>query len=280
MTILSSYPCKVIVNPFEDRLCFAWAELIEKPSDWIAVFFGIIAAINAVTQRKDVCSDSAGTIRARQRYPMIHCQRVPQPRRSTADSTASAEIIDGALPILRVESPIKLALPGSPAVSVHSRLFRIIVRPFASFGAFVIGVLSVPLPICGFYRGRMVFRPFSRSRIVFNFCSFVVFMRSRFSRRRMFPIPFIGRGVMARSTFAAQAINRVASSEKVSRSWQIVAAAIGTALEGVGQVEHSVSLSLYHLMLSADGVICRRSGATLADDYQFYPIRKGRANVE
>jgi hypothetical protein len=32
---------------------------------------------------------------------------------------------------------------------------------------------------------------------------------------------------------------------------------------------HGVSLSLYHMILSADGVICRRSGISLAD-HRYY----------
>lgn len=79
---------------------------------------------------------------------------------------------------------------------------------------------------------------------------------------------------VTRSAPRVETISRVFMARKMPCRWQIPAVAFGANLERKRQVEHSVSLSLSHKWVSADGVSCRRSGISLADEMNYSTIRR------
>lgn len=98
MSSLSLNPLKIRVYTLQNWLHLTFAVLMQKPLNWIAVFLEIVAPVNTVTKWHDIfchiCSAFA------ERYPVILCQRMPQPTRSITYSTAMPKILQTALPIL------------------------------------------------------------------------------------------------------------------------------------------------------------------------------------
>lgn len=157
---------KVSVNMRKDLFSFAATQMVRQPLFRKFIALGIITSIHAMTQWDDVCRDSTGTIGTRQWYPMVLCKKMPQARRSTANSAAAVEVIERVLPIGKCERVEQIKFSGftsllndfSAPVSVidaaifprdFSRMLKMILAIFKRIFAVAFSIVFAP-PLASF----------------------------------------------------------------------------------------------------------------------------------
>jgi hypothetical protein len=243
---IAAHPIKVIFDLSDDLSRFADTKLVNNPFDRIFVRLAIITAILLVTQWQYVRRHSARTIRIANGYPMIGGYRMPQTGRSTADCAATAPVFKAALPVVYSQCIRQLAFTGAPLLLRQPLTVWVFLPPvttifwilFAEFGAIATPFIHVFCAIFGRFSSGARLAP---------------------ARNSMLPIAF--------------------RPMKVARCGWTVSAALGTALKfREWIVDHSVSLSLTRMMLSAGGASDRHFGLqSLADKILFY--HKCRTNA-
>lgn len=226
----------VAPDPVQYLFGFSFTKLVDKPFGRLAATFAVVASALTVTKRHDIRRDGSWAIRAAQWYPVIHSQCVPQPRRSTANGTATVKVIKRVLPIFGGELGWQFKLTALSALIIHSLGFTVsLLRSTTNFS----DLSRVILPI-SFFTLALYFTTFVIALAIVSVDLF-----------------FIGAGSVAVSLCTSTAFNAqkpaVAVKERFCR--QKFIAAFNAALEGVGDIQHSVSPSLYHRMLPAGGVI-------------------------
>lgn len=286
---LLAHGIEVLLNTFEDYLRLALAEFPNKPFDRIVVVFRIVAArftaFSCMAQRNHIRCDRSRVVWSwiAQRYPMVNRDSVPKSSRATADSTAIMPIRKHVALLFARKSVWQTQFASSSPMGGDDNIRPSQFRLLASFIAFLF-----PLPInrvssaslsfvcinflsaCRISLGRTLFSAFaerwisgiksivSRLRMVNTSLSILLIVSI------MLPRPLS----VARTTVGAKERARIllVHGEEYF-SCEVFMLATCTEFEGIRKVEHSVSLSLHHMRVLADGVISRRFGLqTLANN--------------
>lgn len=284
LTTLFLKPFKVSRDAFQYLVGLAFSELGNQPFVWLVVVFGVVAAILPLAKRDHIFGDSTWAIQRRQWNPMIHRQSMPQAGRSTANSAAATEVVEGALPIGGCESIGEVPFSCPSTLSYRINLLRI--SPFPASCPFLCFFRIFLLPFAAFV--RIALDPISRyltSSFWISLCpilsadTFLFFMLISIGSFLCGYFFSVRLSVFAKDSFmafnvlniviAATFFNaRLAGSSKrilgpievFHRGWFFDTA--DAANTGI----HSVSLSLSHMMASADGVSAVVSGSySLAD---------------
>lgn len=243
---------KVSVNPRQDLLCLAFSKVIHEPIEWFSVAF---AAIAGLARREHVGRDRTRTIGTTQRNEVIGVQfhTSEQPGLTSAISTTSVPPIKTVLPLLRSELSGQRLLAG--LVSMPCSFLLCMSNVIQSTNRIVATViLSLLFTVC-FVPARRAIDFLGAIRLVIlsivftSICCWLFVMRPFLFGAGFTPV---AKPVFCRSLPAKSGQGQI----KI---------AFGAVLEGIRDIQHSVSLSLSHKMLSASGVSAAVSGATLAD---------------
>lgn len=266
-----SYLIEVFLNALGDLLGFTWAVSGNKPFHRIAVALLIIASVVVVAQRNNVVWGIATTFSYW--YPVILCKGMPQTSRSTANSTTIAKVFEATLPVLDSKVGSKFPFNRSAAMGVSLALVFVSYLPFSCCRCLFIRMAQSPFSIG-------LFLPFGKSisvlfgpnshllfvfRSVLSFVCGIVYLVVCMTALFVFVglIPVVGT-----SAINTNMPHFVAAFREKLKSIRKEFTASKASIFGNRHVQHSVSLSLYHMMLSADGVIRRRFGCTaLADTF-------------
>ncbi len=135
-----------------------------EPFERLAVVLGIVATAYAMTERDDVGHNRSRTIRSGQRNPVILCQRMPQPRRATANSAAAVEVGQRPLPFIQSRCVRQLPSAGTaldvrdlssrqPAPAMLAAITSII---FTNMIGVVVSPLTTPFWVLGTKTARVL----------------------------------------------------------------------------------------------------------------------------
>lgn len=255
-------PLEVFLYAPFDLPGFAHSILLDKPSMSIMFVLVVIAAAFTVSsimaQRNNISWHSPRALRTGQRYPVIHCEGMPQSRRSTANGATIIEIKQASPPIIITESDRKVPLASIASLSIELGFFVIVLPPVAATSPFLVRILLMPNAVLDSYLiyilpavAPILFPQFFsvlRSIVRLIGPDFVWVLRC--PQLHPFFVALFTRGVAP--------VFGLGMLVEIIKRFQL--AAMRTAFSrGI----HSVSLSLYHTKMATGGVIGRFSGATL-----------------
>lgn len=148
---------KVCVDALQDGGSFTRAETRAQPGGGGSIRFLIIASVLPSTERDNVLGDSTRAISGSDRNPMIHHQGMKETGRTTADSTATLEVVNGALPVIGIKLNQNGFLSGESSLGCKPALERVSLCPSLFCCAHPIGVSLAPF-------GNTLFCTFSAPR--------------------------------------------------------------------------------------------------------------------
>lgn len=111
-------------------------EFSSKPFVGMLIALTFVTSVYSIAQRNYVSWHSTGTIRRRQRYPMIHSDGVPQTTRPATYSTTMVKIIKSALPIPNRKNIGEASLAGAAALRICANFIRIVPSCFIRIAIF------------------------------------------------------------------------------------------------------------------------------------------------
>lgn len=256
---------EVILNTFHYLFGFTDSESPFKPDGrglfLLGVITPVLTALLRMTKWDDVLRNVSRAIGIFQRYPVIHSEYVPKPLRSSTCSALMIEVIQALLPILSSEPIGQPCLSKSSSIRSRvadlSSLWRLsiscICLPFALFHVWVQAFLSHVIALHFFYSWFIavlpgVFRPMPLGSI--------------FSIRECRTLAII---LISTFNTLIPVFLSVPAKFKIENALKEHLATLNAAFDRQWGVNHSVSLSLTRMMMSASGASDRRSGISLAD---------------
>lgn len=277
--VLACYPLKKSCNLSQNCLSFTFPVTLSQP-----LFCGsvLLAFVAGTASGNHVCPDRTGASWFVQWNEMIGGQlhAGEETGKRTAVSAFPLPVVDRSLPLGRRERVWQCAPPSATAQYTNAVAHRVSLAmlPPSLFVLLLLGVFAFLYATVGFF--AIGITPFLRglSSLFRMFgvvgscplCLLLTVINSPFTKALLFLFWISG------SAGFSQCLSAIAASclqasfcillfvEVFKRAREILMALAATFRRN-RFVDHSVSLSLYLRMLSADGEISRRSGISLAD---------------
>ena len=248
------------------------------PFERIAIVLGYIARL---ARWNDVVRSIWTTFRRwNEMFFMQNRRIVPETGRFAAIGAYTMPIIEGTLPIGGSKGIRKSSNPSTPTVSVHAHsIFMFLARTVNCILNFIgiflaincaifsllFSVVFAIFVVVSLYAIRMALPPTLFDGIVYFRMVFTPLFYFVVSFYKVFIVMLLGLLPLAFTTLGIKTFCHLfLVSEKLSGS-EIRALTFRAALKGIGDIQHSASLSPYLIQVSADGEISRRSGISLAD---------------
>jgi hypothetical protein len=247
-------PVEIRCNSMNDLLTFTAPKIFLYP---FCRFSVALTRIARAASRKHIPDNRAWAILRCDRNEVIEsdlCLR-NNSRWFTTVRAAAVPIVHAILPFLFCEGVCQLAFARCSSALLNNVNGRVSFPPI-----FLSHPILVPAKsFCAANLLPMLVMPFSFLRQTLTaMCTVIISAGLQFLFARG-GVRMITQTVLksaARLTFSAQAVFAQLVSKEMIRGCWVDCSTMGTTLNrGI----HSVSLSLYHMMSSADGVICRRS---------------------
>lgn len=253
---------KVPLYPLGDLLSLARAVCGREPFHRLPVKLPVVTTAIVVAKRNDVVSRIPAT--ARNRNPVILSKSVKQSGGAATDRTLKAKILKREFPILSRESRWEAPLPCIPDVRELIAPLAVLFLPVLACSRLLVRIVLSPLATCGATLFGLFFSLSSTAlpHLLFVFWRGIALMTRAvgFVVGVAFVFAAIGRfAIVGAAAFGTYMPHSIMAPREKGKGLGKEAIAIETTIRRRRQVKHSVSLSLYHMMWSADGVICRRS---------------------
>lgn len=200
---------------------------------------------------------------------------IPQLGRIATVGTCAMPVMDSVQPVLQSESERQISFPGASSLLFLAVGFRVLELAFAISFLYTIRVslpvsklfslflLKMCTPIISVAFTRLLDISMAIAPVTFIYLVAVLRMilpgQCAFDQA-MFRVVLPFYLIFTESTGRVKPVFGVMRRVKILSGCGIPATTLRAAFKGERIVDHSVSLSLYHKWLSADGVICRRFG--------------------